>query len=144
MTNRIKNYFLVKKYPFLLCRNRWSGKELDDKYAYTELDDMPKGWRKTFGKQICRDIKDLFINSGYKDFLNKYRITQIKEKYGQLRWYDNEVPEKIRNSLDEIIEYYTKLSEHTCIICGEKGSIDNSESWLSPLCNKHRNEINKR
>ena len=89
MFRRIKNYFLIKKYPFLLCRNRWNGKPVEDKYYFTELDDMPIGWRKRFGDQICQDIKDLFINTGYEEFIEQYRITQIKEKYGQLRWYSN-------------------------------------------------------
>lgn len=86
---KLSNYFLIKKYPFLLCRNRWNGQTLKDKYSFTELDDMPEGWRKAFGKKLCKDIKCLFVSSGHKDFIEKYRIVQIKEKYGQLRWYDN-------------------------------------------------------
>lgn len=89
LIRKLNNYFLIKKYPFLLCRNRWNGKPLEDKYSFTELDDMPLGWRKSFGRKLCQDIKDLFVISGYKDFIEKYRIVQIKEKYGQLRWYDN-------------------------------------------------------
>ena len=89
LLNKIQNYILIKKYPFLLCRNRWNGIPMNDKYAHTELDDMPKGWKKSFGKNMCEDIKQLFITSGHKDFIKNYRIVQIKEKYGQLRWYDN-------------------------------------------------------
>ena len=56
--NKEYNKQLVKKYPFLLPRNRWTGKvpkEYD--YSYTELDDMPDGWRKAFGEQMCEEIK---------------------------------------------------------------------------------------
>lgn len=89
LIKKLNNYYLIKKYSFLLCRNRWTGKPIDNKFEFTELDDMPVGWRKRFGKQICKDIKDLFIISGHKDYLEVYRIEQIKEKYGQLRWYSN-------------------------------------------------------
>lgn len=45
------NKQLVEKYPFLLPRNRWTGKVQEDyDYSYTELDGMPDGWRKAFGE----------------------------------------------------------------------------------------------
>lgn len=47
--------------------------------TYTELDAMPKGWRKCFGIQMCKEIKASLKRSNY---LYKYRIMQIKEKYG--------------------------------------------------------------
>ena len=54
--------------------------------TYTELDAMPEGWRKTFGIQMCKEIKYYLKKAG---MLHSYRITQIKEKYGCLEWYDN-------------------------------------------------------
>lgn len=52
--------------------------------TYTELDSMPIGWRKAFGLQMCKDIKKELKKHNY---LYKYRITQIKEKFG---CYDEE------------------------------------------------------
>lgn len=45
----------------------------------TELDAMPDGWRKAFGIQMCKEIKQELKKYNY---LYKYRITQIKEKFG--------------------------------------------------------------
>ena len=49
---------------------------------------MPEGWRKIFGIQMCKEIKRALLEDGRKK-LYKYRITQIKEKFGSLRWYDS-------------------------------------------------------
>lgn len=47
--------------------------------TYTELDAMEPGWRKAFGIQLCEELKAQLKKDHY---LYKYRITQIKEKFG--------------------------------------------------------------
>jgi hypothetical protein len=97
--------------------------------SYTELDAMPYGWRKAFGIQMCKDIKNALINElGYKGLFN-YRISQIKEKFGSLRWYDNGGTKNIHN----IIDKYEDLSYKTCINCG-KPATKISQGWISPYC----------
>ncbi len=46
---------------------------------YTEWDCMEKGWKKAFGKQYLKDLKEAAIKDGY---LKSLRITQLKEKWG--------------------------------------------------------------
>lgn len=96
--------------------------------SYTELDAMPDGWRKAFGVQMCEEIKQELKR--HKGALKNYRITQIKEKFGGLRWYDNWSTEKI---LNEIIPKYTNLSYKTCISCGKPAEYI-SKGWVSPYC----------
>ena len=43
---KIKNWLLIKKYPWLQQKNAWTGESLG--YEFTWLDDMPQGWRKAF------------------------------------------------------------------------------------------------
>ena len=50
--------------------------------SYTELDAMPKGWRKCFGIQMCKEIKKALLEDGGRKKLYNYRISQIKEKFG--------------------------------------------------------------
>lgn len=122
-----QNKELVKLYPFLLPRNRFSGKVSDDyDYSYTELDAMPWGWRKAFGEQLCAELREALIRA---NFLYKYRIVQIKEKYGSLRWYDNGAPEEAR----KIINKYESLSGHTCIKCGAPATCLTT-MWIEPYC----------
>lgn len=96
---------------------------------YTELDAMPKGWRKCFGIQMCKEIKQALLEHGGRKFLKQYRITQIKEKWGCLCWYDSHSCEEVFN----IIHKYDYISRHTCINCGRTAKYISS-GWISPYC----------
>lgn len=123
-----ENQRLVERYPFLLPHNRWTDKIPDDyDYSYTELDAMPEGWRIAFGEEMCEEIRNELIANNY---LEKYRITQIKEKYGSLRWYDFGCTEKM---LREIIPKYEERSARTCMMCG-KPATRITLGWISPYC----------
>lgn len=130
MLNRMqrKNKKLVGKYPFLLPRDIFTYEPLEDyDYSWTELDDMPSGWRKAFGEQMCEEIQQELDLSDIKD----YRILQIKEKFGTLRWYGSVETDKLL----DITNRYEKLSEVTCIKCG-KSATKISKGWISPFCDK--------
>ena len=130
------NKKLIEKYPWLLPRNRWTGKVVENyDYSFTELDDMPDGWRIAFGEQFCADIQhelDKLKPEAAADF----RVLQIKEKFGQLRFYTNWVTEGI----NEVIRQYENLSEHTCIGCGAPAT-KISTGWISPWCDKCAGKI---
>ena len=101
--------------------------------TYTELDAMPDGWRKKFGLQMCEEIKQALLSEkDGKKLLKNYRIMQIKEKFGGLRWYDNVSTKKV----SEIINKYEYISMKTCIVCGEPATYI-SNGWISPYCDKH-------
>ena len=122
------NKILVEKFPFLLPHNRWTNEVSDDyDYSYTEIDAMPLGWKKAFGLQMCEDIKKVLQKGD--GLLESYRILQIKEKYGSLRWYDNFTTEE----LNKVINKYEELSMRTCIDCGEPAT-KISMGWISPYC----------
>lgn len=127
--NKEENKRLIERFPFLMPHNRWTDEEPEDfDYSYTELDAMPDGWRKAFGEQMCEEIREELVRV---DYLQKYRITQIKEKYGTLRWYDFGCAERM---LREIIPKYEHLSARTCIRCGNSAT-KVSTGWISPYCN---------
>lgn len=118
-----KNKELVKKYPFLLPRDMisygWHG-------SFTLLDDMPVGWRKAFGERMCEEIRAQLVKEG---LLDKYEVAQIKEKFGGLRWYDNGISKEV----DRIVAKYEKLSERTCIVCGDRAT-KLRKVWITPMC----------
>lgn len=60
--------------------------------------------------------------------------TQVKEKYGTLRFYMSTATDEMH----DIIDKYEALSAQTCEACGNPGSIDYTKGWLSPTCEKHR------
>lgn len=124
------NKELCEKYPFLLPRNVFTDKLPEDyDYSYTWLDDMPDGWYKAFGLRMCEEIKQALQTTNY---LEQYRIQQIKEKFGALRWYDNGHPE----SVGDIIWKYEYISEFICIKCGKTfpEAMMINGGWISPYC----------
>lgn len=98
-----RNKELIKRFPWLMPRNRWTDKIPEDfDYSYTELDAMPDGWRDAFGIEMCEKIQSELEKFGYVD---KFRITQIKEKYGGLRFYTGGVPiGKLSDEPDRVVE----------------------------------------
>ena len=145
--NRSKeeNKRLCDRYPFLIPWNRMSGMLITDAknggywpgntsavpeydYEYTELDDMPDGWANAFGEKMCEEIRDALIED---DDLDRYRVMQIKEKYGSLCWFDNGV--KINSRVHDIIRRYEDISTRTCVVCG-KPATQITLGWISPFC----------
>ena len=135
---KMENKRLCKRYPFLIIRN-WRNDEPIG-YNFTYLDDMPEGWRKAFGKDMCEEIRQVLIKGGY---LYDYRVAQVKEKYGGIRWYDEGAPSSIYRELQDIIYKYEELSYRTCICCGRPAT-KISQSWISPFCDKCAGKLNER
>lgn len=128
-----ENKALIEEFPFLLSRNRWTDKVSEDyDYSYTELDNMPEGWRSAFGLQMCRELKEILEKAGA---LNDYRITDIKEKYATLRWYDNGVPVQAEKEYLAWQSKFVNLSQRTCIKCGAKAT-KTSVGYISPFCSE--------
>ena len=131
--DRIKeeNKKLCERYPFLIPLNGWTGKPVEDyDYEWTYLDDIPVGWKKAFGVQMCEELRDILIEA---DCLDKYRVVQAKEKFGRLRWYDNGASERIYDRIQGVISKYEDISGKTCIKCGRPGKMVN-DGWISPWC----------
>ena len=134
-----RNKELCEKYFFLVSTNRWTGKVVDDyDYSYTELDAMPEGWRFAFGEKICEEIMQELNKIENKKVRFSYRIVQIKEKFGYLRWYTN----WSTIGLDNIIRKYEQISERTCIKCGAAAT-KISLGWISPWCDECAKEVIK-
>lgn len=70
------NKELIEKYSWLQIRNVWTNEKLDDEFTW--LDDLPEGWRKAFGLQMVEELDKILRKANYQE---KYKITQIKEKW---------------------------------------------------------------
>lgn len=97
--------------------------------CYTELDSMDKGWKDAFGMNFCKDLRKALIRTGGYKLLFRFRILQIKEKYGRLEVYCIGYNDEI----NKVISKYSKLSEKTCIRCGKPATWI-SKGWISPYC----------
>ena len=127
------NYKIVKSYPFLLPKNRWdraisiTGENAYD-FTRTELTIMPTGWFIAFGSEIVRQLNKAMLSTR-KSLPYEYTITDIKEKYGGLRWYDTGATKEMY----QIIDNFEEQSKTTCVICGEKRK-PLKDDWGVPIC----------
>jgi len=72
-----------------------------------------------------------------------YRILQIKEKFGRLRYYfDSTVP--YDSITYDIMHYVVNEAEahcaRTCELCGVEGTLRNNSGWYKTLCDDHAKE----
>lgn len=92
---------------------------------------------------LCKAIKNRLDNIEWSNHSRKSRgeellpipditITQIKEKFGTLRFYyvggDS--------AIDHLIDFAEIMSGKICEVCGNKGTLQ-SEGWCSTRCKEH-------
>lgn len=128
------NKDLVKRWPFLVSKiDYWTGKSIPEEeldYESTWWDEIPVGWTKAFGEQMCDELLEILKKA---DYVDEYQIVQIKEKFGGLRWYDNGVPDIVWDEYKDWLYKYEELSFKTCIFCGEPAT-RMTTGWILPVC----------
>ena len=118
---------LEEKYPFL------KPKDFEDKNHYHAISlltsELPYGWIFSFLDDLLEELSlDLIKN----DLVDDYVILQVKEKFGELRWYDSGGSEEWDNI---ILPKYEELSRVTCHSCGKPASWL-STGWILPYCDE--------
>lgn len=124
----MNNKKLLKQYPWLQPRNRFTDELIPNDDNHTELDEMPEGWRIAFADEMCKEIHEVLLKTNSVD---SYRVLQVKEKYGKLCWYHTFAPDE----LEPIINKYEEISKKTCIICGRPATKIH-KNWIGPLCDE--------
>lgn len=100
--------------------------------------DCGDGWY-TLIDQLCGKLQSMTdYNSHAPDRFPQIVASQIKEKYGGLRFY----VEGASDWQDGVISFAEYLSESTCEVCGNPGAIDHDSSWLSCRCPSCRSAKN--
>ena len=98
-------------------------------YQYMKFFDCGDGWY-----DLINDLSEKI-----EPILEEKSIiyaTQVKEKYGTLRFYlsmeTQEISDLIRKAEEE--------SGYICEVCGKPGMITNEFGWIATLCDVHRNK----
>ena len=131
LPQRVRNYILVKKYPFLRPQAGWSVSmnyhKPGYKYRYEEtwLDAVPTGWKK-LALELCGKLKQIIE----EDHITDYAIHQVKEKWGELCWYYEGGNDRIRKVTNE----YEQLSPDVCIRCGKIPTQYVTKGWMTYIC----------
>ncbi len=121
----LRNKKLVKRYPWMTPTD-WHGNKIKG-YCFTMYDDVPRGWKRAFGKIMLEDYREVLIRNNY---LKEFQWVQVKEKYGTLRLYSNAAPMEVLN----LESKYDYISGYFCISCGRINSPVLTEGWIEPLC----------
>lgn len=87
---------------------------------------MPRGWKIAFGNLILEDL-----DRAIKKMSNprEFYITEIKEKYGELRIYHTG-----NRDVEDVVEAYTALSRNICLHCGKPDVGYTTGGWITPIC----------
>lgn len=111
------------------------------------------GWHKLV-TLLCHTIQShIDSRNGHRQFmLTKYpeeqapdeipqvTIGQIKEKFGELRFYYDGGDDYIAG----VVAMAETMSYHTCEDCGEPGMLRQDLRWVKVLCDKHHQERKER
>ena len=117
---------LVERYPYLLPRNVWTDQMPED-YDYTYIIglEIPKGWYKLFF-QLCENIRQPLIDA---DYLDKFRFSQVKEKFNNLECYNFGAPEEVR----DILGKYSVMASYVCTVCGKPATYE-AKGYIASFC----------
>ena len=90
-------------------------------------------------------LKYIECESGWYDLIEElhnklltidpnYRIDQIKEKFGLLRYYFT--TENSYDEMNKIVDEYEAYSGQVCEFCGDPGKLANFGGWFKTSCVK--------
>ena len=129
---------LSKDFPFMVAKSVWDDEVCldDDGNEYGFPCECGDGWYQLL-HNLCQEITDYYNEKGADT--SKIHILQIKEKFGELRFYHNGLIE----GSEDIIDKYTDISLQTCMSCGNKGKLRNYGGWLTTLCDSCEEERKK-
>jgi hypothetical protein len=94
--------------------------------------DCGDGWFDVID-ELCNKIqKHIDWNNTYKEYIPQVVVSQVKEKFGTLRFYYSGGDEYISG----LVDMAAWVSSITCEQCGERGELRGVE-WFYTACEKH-------
>jgi hypothetical protein len=120
------------------------------------MTDGQEGWREELKQRhapwfddtmwSCRDgwrtiIEDLTAEiakiTGGPEACQDFRVVQVKQKLGGLRFYTRDAPGDLRRAISLAIDQAEELSFKTCERCGRPGRLVDSGGCLHTACHEH-------
>ena len=116
---------LIKKYRWM-----FDIEDKDRRLPFTLFGfECGDGWYKLLA-ELCRKIDEHAKKN--PDIKKDFRVLQVKEKFGTLRFYATVGDKKI----DEWIEEAEETSGRICEVCGAVGEMRTIGGWYMTLCDK--------
>jgi len=131
--NKENTDYLFNKYPKLYAQKDLTEEETCLVWGF----ECGNGWF-----DLINNLSNLLeaINIFYKDKI-KIQATQVKSKFGTLRFYydilyidENKKYKFIRDCVDNILNEAEAESETICEKCGSENGIMRNDGWVTCLC----------
>lgn len=101
--------------------------------------------RERISARITHGFKSLDIGNGWLRIVSDldhdlaaldpdYTVSQVKEKFGGLRYYIGPAHEDIFDAMHARISLAERQAAVTCETCGATGESRNSSGWLVTMC----------
>lgn len=132
----MSNEEINARYPFLTVYG-FDGNPISGDSWYRCV---PEGWRDRFimtCERVLARLKD-------QHMLDEYRITEVKEKFGTLRVYDNmcdTTPDK--EGVSDLWFALDLATASVCVMCGEPAEYLSS-GWICPYCSECKSVIEQK
>jgi len=126
---------LFKRFPSF-----FRGREVGCKYTLMVFGFMhDDGWYNLVYK-LCEDIERI-LKEECPEFLDKFIVLEVKEKFGGLRFYTGGVHEKVADKIFSLISKAEEESYRICEVCGKEGClrINREYRWYKTLCDECAN-----
>lgn len=115
---------LSDRFTFMKGRDLCTGNP-NGESIYTECSD---GWYQLI-YDLCTELEQWYIDNGQDQ--SKINVWQIKEKFGELRFYADTYKDAYK-----IIDRYENKSTTICERCGRDGKLRTDMRWIQTLCDE--------
>ena len=118
---------LVEKYPKIFIDRHGDMRQTCMCWGF----DCSDGWYFLID-HLCKSIQG-YIDSNSHLNISQVVATQVKEKFGSLRFYYNGGNDLIQG----MVWFAEHLSHYICEECGKEGEVVNKSAWLMCRCPEH-------
>lgn len=122
-----KDKALCKKYPLIFAERHRSMQETAMCWGF----DCGDGWYDLIDA-LCGRLQSMTDYNPNNDRFPQIVATQVKEKYGSLRFYVRTASDY----QDGVIDMAESMSYHICEVCSAPGT-PNKEGWIRTTCAAH-------
>jgi hypothetical protein len=129
---------LIEQFPWLNPREDWSNDylEFDEaEEAWTELDDLPDGWKEGFLEEMLYEIDEVLNEY---DCVEDYRVIKAENNNGLFKWEHAGYPIEAKEELDNIVKVYRKAANETCMECGMRAKAYLVDGEMVVVCELHK------
>lgn len=115
----------------------------DDPSPYSQRGfEVSDGWFHLL-KDLVTGLEEILASSP-DEVRTKIRCSQVKEKFGGLRFYFHGPFSEIQDRAGPLVTAAEDSAWKTCQECGSAGDCRSVGGWMSVLCDNHLAELQKR